>query len=222
MTEKTEGVVLNYIRYRDTSIIVRVFTKKYGLQSYIINGIRSKNSKKSIGLFQPFTILDLVTYHSQKKNINRLSEYKNHFPLSSIHYDIRKSTIALFLTEILVKTLSEEHEEDNLQFDFIKTSILEFDQLTSGHENFHLYFLINYANYLGFGIHDLEGIDETGDDKLLIYLREVKKKSLYPTVQTHQSIRRKALEMILNFFSLHIIQFGKVKSLEVLYQVFDE
>ncbi len=222
MTEKTEGIVLNYIKYRDTSIIVRIYTRKFGLQSFIVNSIRSKNSKKSIGLFQPFTILDLVIYHNNKNNIHRLSEYKSQSPFKSIHYEIRKSTIALFLTEVLVKTLSENYEEDNFQFDFLKESILEFDTLKKGYENFHLYFLINYANYLGFGIYNLEGIDHIGDDELIHFLLQVKQKQSYFLAETGQSIRRKALDMILNFYHLHITQFGKVKSLEVLYQIFDE
>lgn len=222
MLEKTEGIVLNYLKYRDTSIIVRIYTRKYGLQSYIINGIRSQKSKKSIGLFQPFTILDLVIYHNPKRDINRLSEYKNQFPLKTLHYDIRKSTISLFLTEILVKTLEENFEEENFQFTFIKNSIIQFDSLKVGYENFHLFFLINYANFLGFGIYNTENIESHGDQQLTEYLTIVKEEGKYFQLKSNHKIRRKALEMILNYYSEHIDNFGKIKSIEVLYQIFDE
>lgn len=222
MLEKTEGIVLNYLKYRDTSIIVRIYTQKFGLQSYIINGIRSQKSKKSIGLFQPFTILDLVIYHNQKRDLHRLSEYKNHVPLKTLHYDIRKSTISLFLTEVLVKTLEENFEEENMQFSFIKKAIIQFDSLQVGHENFHLFFLINYANFLGFGIYDTENIDSQGDKQLADYLRLVKDESQYFQLKSKQKIRRKALDMILEYYAEHVDNFGKIKSLQVLYQIFEE
>ncbi len=119
-----------------------------------MNGVRSQKSKKSIGLFHPFTILDMVIYNNQKRDLHRLSEYKNHQALQTVHYDIRKSTISLFLTEILVKTLEENFEEENQQYTFLKNAIIQFDALLQGHENFHIFFLINYADFLGFGIYD--------------------------------------------------------------------
>ncbi len=222
MLEKTEGIVLNYLKYRDTSIIVRIYTQKFGLQSYIINGIRSQKSKKSIGLFQPFTILDLVIYHNQKRDLHRLSEYKNHIPLKTVHYDIRKSTISLFLTEILVKTLNENFEEENSQFNFLKNAIIQFDILEAGHENFHIFFLINYANFLGFGIYDVDNIDSQGDKQLADYLALAKNESQYFQLKSNQDIRRKAVDMILDYYSEHVDNFGKIKSLKVLYQIFEE
>lgn len=222
MLTKTEGIVMNYLKYRDTSIIVRIFTREYGLQSYIINGIRSQKSRKSIGLFQPFTILDLVVYHNPKTDLNRLSEYKNHIPLNSVHYDIGKSTIALFLTEVLIKTLSEHFEDDNPQFDFLKRSIIQFDALEKGYENFHLFFLINYANFLGFGIYDMQDIDMQGDEELHYYLSAVSQEAIYPQVASSQKVRRKALDMLISYYSEHLDNLGKIKSLEVMYQIFAE
>ena len=222
MQAKTEGIVLNYLKYRDTSIIVRIYTRDYGLQSYIINGIRSQKSRKSIGLFQPFTILDLVAYHNPKKDINRLSEYKNQVPLNTVHYDISKSTIALFLTEVLIKTLSEHFEDDNPQFDFIKESIIKFDALETGYENFHLFFLINYAHFLGFGIYDMAAIDMRGDEELQYYLSAVSQEAIFAQVASSQKVRRKALEILIEYYSEHVDSLGKIKSLEVMYQIFAE
>ena len=76
MLYKTRGIALSYIRYKESSIIARIFTETFGMQSYIVNGIRSKNAKTKIALFQPLTILDLVVYNNKKKDINRISERK--------------------------------------------------------------------------------------------------------------------------------------------------
>src|SRR5690606_7155178 len=102
---KTDAIALNYIKYKDTSIIARVYTEQFGLQSYIVNRIRTKNSKFKMALFQPFTMLELVVYHHEKKDIQRISEMKSGELLYNLPFDIRKSSIALFLTEILVKIL---------------------------------------------------------------------------------------------------------------------
>ena len=75
MITKTRGIVLNYIKYGDTSIICKIYTEQFGLQSYIINGIR-KSKSKNIGLYQPLNILDLVVYHKKTSGLQRIKESK--------------------------------------------------------------------------------------------------------------------------------------------------
>jgi DNA repair protein RecO (recombination protein O) len=107
MLYKTRGIVLSHIKYKETSIIARIFTDAFGSQSYIVNGVRSTNARTKIGLFQPLTLLDLVVYHNSKKEINRISELKPGFTFHSIPFNIKKMAIALFITELLGKTLKE-------------------------------------------------------------------------------------------------------------------
>ena len=76
MLQKTRGIALSFIKYRDTSIIAKIFTEEFGMQSYIVNGVRSKSAKTKIALFQPLTLLELVVYHNKKKEIHRISEIK--------------------------------------------------------------------------------------------------------------------------------------------------
>ena len=76
MLYKTKAIAFNYIKYRDTSIIARMYTREFGLQSYIVNRVRSVNSKIKIAHYQPFTLLDLVCYHKEEKDIQRISEIK--------------------------------------------------------------------------------------------------------------------------------------------------
>ena len=123
MLVKTRGIVLSYIKYRESSIIAKVYTEQLGVQSYIINGVRKKGSGSRIALFQPFTLLDMVVYTSQKGGLTRISEYKSAYPFGSIPFDIRKSSILLFLAEIVSKTIKEEEENPQL-FNFLYQAII--------------------------------------------------------------------------------------------------
>src|SRR4051812_40998701 len=110
MLHKTRGVAISYIRYRESSIIAKIYTELFGIQSYIVNGVRSSTSKTNrIALFQPLTLLDLVVYHKEKSdNVRRISEIKCYNPFNTLPYNVVKSSLALFVTEILGKTLKEE------------------------------------------------------------------------------------------------------------------
>ena len=95
MLHKTKGIVLNFVKFKETSVIVKIYTEKFGLQSYIENGVRSSKSKNKIALFQPLTQLELVVYHDPKKEINRISEIRCILPYKSIPFEIKKSRNAL-------------------------------------------------------------------------------------------------------------------------------
>ena len=102
MLQKTQGIALSYLRYRETSIIARVYTEEFGLQSYIVNGVRSAKSKNNrIALFQPLTLLEMVVYYKNDRDLHRLSEVKTNHPFQSLPFEVAKSTIALFVTEML-------------------------------------------------------------------------------------------------------------------------
>ncbi|UOQ66866.1 DNA repair protein RecO [Hymenobacter volaticus] len=151
MLIKTRGIVLSYIKYRETSVIARVYTERLGLQSYVVNGVRKAKPPGRIALFQPLTLLELVAYTSRTGGLTRLSEFRCSESYRSIPYDVQKSSVGLVLSEILNHTVLEEEENGPL-FNFLHDSLLDFDQQTSGYENFALYFLLNLATYLGFGI----------------------------------------------------------------------
>jgi DNA repair protein RecO len=108
MLSKTQGIVISYMRYRETSIVVNVYTSEMGICSYIENGVRSAKAKHKMALFQPLTLLDLEVYHKPGKGLHRISEAKCFFPYQAIPFDIAKSSLALFLSEVLSKVLKEE------------------------------------------------------------------------------------------------------------------
>src|SRR6478752_6569477 len=107
MLHKTKGVVFRYTRYGETSIIVNIFTELFGLQSYIVNGVRSKSPKSKIALYQPLMLLDLVVYHKENAGIMRIKEVKSLYPYQTLFHDVYKSSVALFINEVLNKSVQE-------------------------------------------------------------------------------------------------------------------
>jgi DNA repair protein RecO (recombination protein O) len=229
MLHKTKGVALSYIRYRESSIIAKIYTEVFGIQSYIVNGVRSSSSKTNrIALFQPLTLLDLVVYHKGKQDtVHRIAEIKCYSPFSSLPYDVTKSGLALFMTEILGKTLREEEANEPL-FRFIEQSVVYLDEAESGFENFHIQFLLQFASYLGFGIenlHDLETEIKTHHfpqvaDKTELEATEKLLLSDYGfQVSLDRARRASILEKVLFFFKIHMEGLGEIRSLEILREV---
>lgn len=227
MIQKTKGVVINYLKYQDTSIIVRAFTEEFGMGSYIVNSIRSAKSKKSIGYFQPFSLLEMVAYVKPNRDIQRLSEWKTFHPTFSIHQNIHKETMVLFLSEVLGKILVNEPHENQELFDFLVQSIVILDELEHQIENFHLHFLLKIMPHLGFGISDgqellasmeLENIHN--DPKAIDLISQLLQGSLAEEILSSGSARFNALETILAYYNHHDLHIGEIKSLKVLHQVF--
>ncbi|MFN3403395.1 MAG: DNA repair protein RecO [Cytophagaceae bacterium] len=222
MLDKTEGIVLSFIRYRETSIICKIYTEKFGIQSYIINGIRSKTGKTKIALFQPLTLLDLVVYYRPELSINRISEIRCINPFKSIAINTKKTAIALMLSEVLNKTLKEESENSDL-FTFIKQSILFLDAQDEQFENFHLHFLLRLSSY--FGILPSSPEDMLSERKKWIeepeksYINKLLQAGYGEHINMDNPTRRNLLNIILNFYSIHIENFGELNSVKILREV---
>ncbi|MES2732793.1 MAG: DNA repair protein RecO [Bacteroidota bacterium] len=233
MLHKTLGIVIHYLRYRESSIIVKMYTEEFGLQSYIENNVRSAKARNKIALFQPLTLLDLVVYHRPDGGLTRLSEIRCHTPFSSLPYDFHKASIAMFITEMLSKTLKEESGSPPL-FHFLFQSILWLDQAEANFENFHLQFLLQLARFLGFSPQSAEEIFEqltsagqshrgfAGDSSApedMLFLDRLIQAEYGESIKVSHFLRREALEHILSFYQLHIENFGEIKSLPVLQEV---
>lgn len=228
MISTTRGIVIRYLKYRETSIIVHIFTEKFGMGSFIVNGIRSTRSKRSIGYFQPFSLLEVVCHSKPNREIQHLSDFKYFAPAHSIQTDIRKSTIALFLAEVIGKLLNQE--QGNPQqglFDFLTESILRFDGIKAGIENFHLHFLLKILPFIGLGIDDGDALIESmememmEDDKRVIeFISEIIRSDLETSLMSNGNLRFKTLELILQYYHHHTDVIGEIKSLKVLHQVF--
>ncbi len=225
MLFKTKAIAFNYIKYRDTSIISRIYTREFGLQSYIVNRVRTNNAKVKIAHYQPFTLLELVCYHNEKKDIQRISEVKIDEVLHEIPYQITKSSIALFLTEIMVRIFREEHD-DYAQFDFIRDSIRKLDQLQTGLSHFHHQFLLKLGKFIGIVPDDARELLEEvsyfhnkGNEKTIDQIQWLMDEKFGVIKPLSKTEREECLEIILALYKHHFDHLREIKTLPVLKEV---
>ena len=215
---KTKGIVFRATKYRDTSIIVTIFTERFGLQTYIVNSIRNSSPKSRIALFQPLTLLDLVVYHRDVDQIFRIKEYRCDFPFQTLMTDMNKSAFVLFLSEVLNKSVKDQSHPEEI-FDFIKDSLILLDQQSSGYENFHLIFLLKLSRLLGFGPQHAHEVvtDQSAEHQ------EILEKLIHKNFDFRMKIssieRAGLLKTLLEFYSQHIDHFGQLKSVPVLHEI---
>ncbi len=220
MLHKTRGIVFRFTKYADSSIIVTIFTELFGIQTYIVNGVRSKSAKGKIALYQPLTLLDLVVYYKENASIKRIKEIKCLHQYQTLSTDIRKSSLAMFINEILNKAVKDESHASEI-FEFLLNSLVLLDHQEDNIENFHLIFLIKLSRFLGFGAHQADEI--LGVRMLDREEEEILKKLL--TADYTESIpitnaqRRNLLEAILRFYTLHIELLGEIRSIQVLKEI---
>lgn len=223
MIAKTKGIVLSYVKYKDTSIIARIFTEEFGYGSFLINSIRSQRSKKSIGYFQPFSLLEMVVYMKDSRDIQRLSEFKCSHPIHCIHQDPMKSTITLFLLEVFSRLLQSEQSPNTHLFQFTENAIKTFDLLEEGVANFHLQFLLKLGPFLGYEISDIEhlysSIDkvtpDTADHQILTSLIQSPFGLALPIDRTK---RNTILDAVISYY-MHHAHLPKPKSIDVLRKI---
>jgi DNA repair protein RecO (recombination protein O) len=236
MLHKTRGIVFKATNYSESSVIVQVFTEKLGMQSYMVNGARKPRAKISQNILQPMHLLEMVVYHKPSVDIQRISELRQVPVFSSIPYDVAKRSIAMFLNEVLYRSI-RQHPADEALFDYIFHSIELLDRMESGVVNFHLYFLLKLSKFLGFYPNNSSG--EFFDLKSGSYTnsRPVHYLILEPPYSTYWALllksrfenldtihlssgeRRVILEKILDYYRLHIEGFGEIKSHRILEEV---
>jgi len=224
MIYKTRGISLYFIKYRDHSIIARVFTEKFGMQSYIVNSIRSPKARTRMALFQPLSLLDLVVYYNKKKDINRISEIKfleNHH---SIPFNMHKISIALFITEFLGKIFREEGQNQPM-FDFLINSIRYFEGQEKDFGSFHLVFLLKLSAYMGIKPRSAESLALEINSSMVLDKTKLEKfdrlldSGYGDTDKMSVELRNQFLDIILNFYNYHFDYIGECKSVQVLREV---
>jgi DNA repair protein RecO (recombination protein O) len=228
MLQKTRGIALSYIRYRETSIIARIYTEEFGLQSYIVNSVRTARSKNNrIALFQPLTLLDMVVYYKNDRDLHRISEVKTSHPFQSLPFDVSKSTIAMFVTEMLNKVLKEEAGSPPL-FRFLIDSVLFLEEASVNYENFHLAFLLKLSFFLGFGPESAREFESQlrensypflSDDEMETALNAMLRQPLGSPVRLARGSRNDILDALVAYYQIHLDSIGEVKSLPVLREV---
>jgi len=238
MLVSTESISFYYFNYSESSVILKCFTKSDGLKSYLIKGIRSSKKKSlNLGLFQPLSILEIDASHKNKGTLESIRSAKISKAFKTIHLDIFKNTIVLFLSEVLSRSIKEEEKNTKL-FDFIKESILWLDQSRS-FSNFHIHFLVKLLSYLGIspektnmnleGFDMLEGVfckyDRTEyciSGKLVEHFKLFLGTDFDTNLSEINSLnkRKELIEFIIKYMQIHLPDFKRPKSLNVLYELF--
>jgi DNA repair protein RecO (recombination protein O) len=240
---KTKGIVLRTVKYGETSVIVTIFTELFGVQSYLVNGVRT-STKKGTGkanLFQPTAILDLVVYHNELKQLNRVKEFKWAAIYQNILSDVRKNAVALFMVELLTKCLKQPEGNPEL-FLFAEDCFMHLDTCSDAvMANLPLFFALHLPFHFGFRITDnyneknvyldlQEGefvpeqprhphFLEEKQAAITSQLLKIMQPEELQDIKLNHDFRRNLLYVYETYYALHIQDFGTMKSLPVLREI---
>lgn len=240
---KTKGIVLRTVKYGETSIIVTIFTELFGVQSYLVNGVRTSAKKGSgkASLFQPSAILDLVVYHNELKHLNRIKEFKWSYLYQHILSDVKKNAVALFMVELLTKCLKQPEGNADL-FHFVEDVFMKLDESSGAiMANFPLFFALHLPVFFGFRFTDNYNEENSFLDlkegsflneqphhpyfladkqaSVTSQLLKVMQTEELEDIKLNHDFRRNLLYVYETYYALHIQDFGTMKSLPVLRQI---
>ena len=236
MQVKTKAIVISSLKYQEKSLIVKCFTLSDGLKSYFVrDAFSSRKSNQKIAYFQPLSILEIEAIHKNKGTLENFKEIKVATPFHSIHSDVVKSTIVMFVSEILNTSIQEEEKNEAL-FNFLETALNWLDN----HDeisNFHLILLLEITKYLGFypEISNMENkffemtegvfspfhaISSLTEHETILFKKLIDLKFDNNQKMFHVIERQLLLKILIDYYSSHLDGFRKPKSIEVLKEVF--
>ncbi|WP_250433415.1 DNA repair protein RecO [Hanstruepera flava] len=235
MRTSNKAIVLSKIKYRDNDLIVKCYTEQRGVVSYLIkNAFKKKNT---IAYFQLLSQLLIEENYRNNQNLHYISEVKLNNSYSTLHSNVLKSSVVMFLAEVLSIILKEEEQNQDL-YDFLENALLWLDN-DNQFANFHIIFLLKLTKHLGFYPEEpvSNGLTfnlETGqfEKNISKYSLSVKNNDILRsllgmkfdalnTLKLNASQRQSFLTALLLYFELHLGNFKKPKSLLVLNQVFN-
>lgn len=240
---KTKGIILRAVKYGESSLVVTAFTELFGLQSYIVSGVRSVSKKGSAkgNLFQPSAILDMVVYHNDLQALHRIREFRWATIYQHILTDVRKNAVAVFMVELLAKCLKQPEPNPEL-FYFVEDSFLKLDEADDMvTANMPLFFALHLSHFFGFRIDDNysstnawldmnEGIFVSKppqhphflEDKQAAVTSQILKVQQPPElaeIKLHHQVRRDLLAAYETYYALHLPDFSRMKTLSVLREI---
>lgn len=241
MFQSTPAIVLNVVKCSDKSLIVHLFTKESGKGSFVVKGVHGKKSALRLSMLQPLSIIEIETSNRKNRDIQYIKEGKTAVVFEDIYFNPAKNAIALFIAEVLLRSLRET-EKDEALFEFLHQSIVLLDRCKTGTANFHLVFLVQFSRHLGFypnveekqsnAYFDLQNGSFVAARPLHIYyltpqwaevifqLTRMDYNNLHQ-YQISREQRAEILRFLLDYYRLHVSDFGRPKSLEVLQALFD-
>lgn len=240
MVEKFDGIVLRTLKYSDSLLIVDIYTRQRGRLSFLAPASRSRRGKVRSVLFQPMSMLSFMASYRQGRQLSRINDVQPYAMYSSIPFDVVKSSIAMFLSEVLTYSLREEEGDESL-FTFLDRSLMLFDNLENGFADFHIIFMSQLLRYLGI----FPNIDDYSEGSYfdLAHGCVVKEHPLHPAflmpqessafiallrtgyesmhlLSLNRELRSAYLAILIEYYRLHIPDFPQLKSFEVLKELF--
>ena len=239
---KTRAIILRTVKYGETSLVVSAFTELFGLQTYLVNGVRtSKKSGLKASLYQPASVVDLEVYHNERNTMHRIKECNRAHIFNDVLTDVVKNSVALFLMELLYKLLKQPEQNSDL-FYFCEDSLLQLDNAPAiVTANLPLFFALHISHFFGFKIDD-NFSDENGfldlqegnfinarphhtyyieGENALITseLLKIMLPSELDDIRMNHLKRRELLQRYMEYYALHIQDFGQMKTLMVMQEV---
>ncbi|MCF6306580.1 MAG: DNA repair protein RecO [Flavobacteriaceae bacterium] len=238
MIVNTKAIVFSSLKYGEADLIVKCFTQSSGLKTYLLrNVLKTKKGKLKPSYFQALTLLEIEASHKDKGTLEYLKEVKISYPYKSLHTQILKSSLAIFIAEILSNSIKEEAEDKEL-FQYIEASLIWLDT-NAKIANFHILFLLNLSMYLGFypdtsnvskkyfnliegNFQDHNNGKYCESGQAIVDLKRFFGIDFdaISRIKLTKNQRSDLLNMLLIYYQLHLHGFKKPKSLEVLNQIF--
>ena len=239
MVVTTKAIVFSSLKYGESDLIVKCFTESSGLKSYLLrNVLKSKKGKLKSSYFQLLSLLEIEASHKNKGTLERINEAKVFYPFQSLHTQVVKSSMVIFLAEILSNTINEE-AEDKMLFHFIESSLIWLDN-SKDIANFHISFLLKLSLHLGFYpdtstiakpyFNLFEGVfQDFNTGKYSEKGTTVEHLKMFfgidfdeiNGIKLTKNQRSDLLTLLLQYYQLHLHGFKKPKSLLVLNQIFE-
>lgn len=232
------GIVLSTVRYSDSSVIVRIYTREKGLKSFMVRTGKGKNALSKLAMLQPLSLVEISFSDDARKNLHTLRSLERDISLKTIPFEPLKTCIALFVAELISKSIVEE--EVNLElYKFLHGSVLLLDDDEGTASNFHLKFMVEFTRFLGFypdnssygkEYFDLSEGEFTSAEPIHAYhlkpdLAKVfsqlidARMSAYAQIQLSNMQRRELLQKLIDYYRLHLDGMKEVKSHLVLEEV---
>ena len=241
MLIKTRGIILRTIKYRESSLILEVYTELKGLRKYLISGVRSSRAKTQAGLLQIMSLVELVAYEREDRDMTRIKEVRPAEIYQRIPFDFRHGSLGLFLAEVARKAIREREENVPL-FQFLYATFLFLDRTPDPIGNLHLHYLLELSTFLGFmpsgeyspetPLFDLrEGEFTGGLPGHKYYLEEARAAQLQELLEVSRNAahrvplsredRRALLDALILYYRLHLEGLQEIHSHEILRQVME-
>lgn len=240
MLVKTRGIVFRSMKYRETSMIVDLYTESLGLQKAIINGVRSKSARSKANLFQVMSQLDLVMYYRDDRDLHRLREIRTDYIYQRVPFDVHRGAVGMFIVELARKTIRNSEQNESL-YAFLTSTLVHLDQCTTGIANIHLHFLLELSEHLGFmpdtdysadrPFFDMQEGIFTGEaplhgqylgPELAALLAQLQRTDLVHCheVAMPRSVRHQLLDKFIRYYQLHIENLPPIHAHTILRDVF--